>query len=90
MLSLNNVEVIYDGVILVLKGVSLEVRDGGSTGDAGGRQPRSNHFFVNPLLCRFKSGGMGIRRRRSALQEWHDDTAMAARVLVWLPNLDPC
>src|SRR5262249_11850360 len=27
MLSLNNVEVIYDGVILVLKGVSLEVRD---------------------------------------------------------------
>ena len=28
MLSLTNVEVIYDGVILVLKGVSLEVRDG--------------------------------------------------------------
>jgi branched-chain amino acid transport system ATP-binding protein len=31
MLSLNNVEVIYDGVILVLKGVSLQVRDGGIT-----------------------------------------------------------
>jgi branched-chain amino acid transport system ATP-binding protein len=31
MLSLNNVEVIYDGVILVLKGVSLEVREGGIT-----------------------------------------------------------
>ena len=31
MLSLNNIEVIYDGVILVLKGVSLEVRDGGIT-----------------------------------------------------------
>ncbi|MGH7349253.1 MAG: ATP-binding cassette domain-containing protein, partial [Candidatus Rokuibacteriota bacterium] len=31
MLSLNNVEVIYDGVILVLKGVSLEVPDGGIT-----------------------------------------------------------
>ena len=31
MLNLNNVEVIYDGVILVLKGVSLEVRDGGIT-----------------------------------------------------------
>jgi branched-chain amino acid transport system ATP-binding protein len=28
MLTLNNVEVIYDNVILVLKGVSLEVRDG--------------------------------------------------------------
>jgi len=31
MLSLNNVEVIYDGVILVLKGVSLNVREGGIT-----------------------------------------------------------
>jgi branched-chain amino acid transport system ATP-binding protein len=31
MLNLNNVEVIYDGVILVLKGVSLEVREGGIT-----------------------------------------------------------
>src|SRR5262249_46554853 len=28
MLSLNNIEVIYDGVILVLKGVSLNVREG--------------------------------------------------------------
>ncbi|HXH81991.1 MAG TPA: ABC transporter ATP-binding protein [Candidatus Tectomicrobia bacterium] len=31
MLTLNNVEVIYDGVILVLKGVSLGVREGGIT-----------------------------------------------------------
>ncbi len=31
MLNLNNIEVIYDGVILVLKGVSLEVREGGIT-----------------------------------------------------------
>ena len=31
MLNLNNVEVIYDGVILVLKGVSLSVREGGIT-----------------------------------------------------------
>ena len=31
MLSLNNVEVIYDGVILVLKGVSLNVREAGIT-----------------------------------------------------------
>src|SRR6202007_417475 len=31
MRSLNNIEVIYDGVILVLKGVSLEVREGGIT-----------------------------------------------------------
>ena len=31
MLSLNNIEVIYDGVILVLKGVSLNVPEGGIT-----------------------------------------------------------
>jgi len=31
VLALNNVEVIYDDVILVLKGVSLSVRDGGIT-----------------------------------------------------------
>jgi branched-chain amino acid transport system ATP-binding protein len=31
MLRLNNIEVIYDGVILVLKGVSLDVREGGIT-----------------------------------------------------------
>jgi branched-chain amino acid transport system ATP-binding protein len=31
VLSLNNIEVIYDGVILVLKGVSLTVREGGIT-----------------------------------------------------------
>jgi branched-chain amino acid transport system ATP-binding protein len=31
MLALNNIEVIYDGVILVLKGVSLNVREGGIT-----------------------------------------------------------
>jgi branched-chain amino acid transport system ATP-binding protein len=31
MLVLNNIEVIYDGVILVLKGVSLGVREGGIT-----------------------------------------------------------
>ena len=27
MLSINNIEVVYDSVILVLKGVSLEVED---------------------------------------------------------------
>jgi branched-chain amino acid transport system ATP-binding protein len=31
MLTLNNIEVIYDGVILVLKGVSLNAREGGIT-----------------------------------------------------------
>ena len=31
MLSINNIEVVYDGVILVLKGVSIDVREGGIT-----------------------------------------------------------
>ena len=31
MLSINNIEVVYDRVILVLKGVSLEVRPGSIT-----------------------------------------------------------
>src|SRR3546814_256958 len=31
MLTLNNIEVMYDGVILVLKGVSLEVKQGSIT-----------------------------------------------------------
>ncbi|OLC14996.1 MAG: ABC transporter ATP-binding protein [Candidatus Rokubacteria bacterium 13_1_40CM_69_27] len=31
MLALNNIEVIYDGIILVLKGASLNVREGGIT-----------------------------------------------------------
>ena len=31
MLSVNNIEVVYDNVVLVLKGVSLEVRAGAIT-----------------------------------------------------------
>ncbi|HJX88198.1 MAG TPA: ATP-binding cassette domain-containing protein, partial [Gemmatimonadales bacterium] len=31
MLALNNIEVMYDGVILVLKGVSVNVKEGGIT-----------------------------------------------------------
>ena len=31
MLAINNIEVVYDSVILVLRGVSLEVRDGAIT-----------------------------------------------------------
>ena len=36
ILSLNNIEVIYDHVILVLKGVSLTVPKGGITAILGG------------------------------------------------------
>jgi hypothetical protein len=31
MLALNNIEVVYDGVILVLRGVSLSAEEGTST-----------------------------------------------------------
>src|SRR5258708_14532546 len=37
MLALNNVEVVYDGVILVLKGVSLFAEEGGITSLVGGK-----------------------------------------------------
>ena len=36
LLSVNNIEVVYDHVVLVLKGVSLEVREGGITALLGG------------------------------------------------------
>jgi len=36
LLEVNNIEVIYDHVILVLKGVSLNVRKGGITALLGG------------------------------------------------------
>ena len=39
MLSINNIEVVYDRVILVLKGVSIEVARG-LDHDAAGRQRR--------------------------------------------------
>ena len=52
-----------------------------------GRRPRSTHFCVNPLLRRGKSGDMGIRRRRNALQERHDDTCgHEGRVLASKPR----
>ena len=43
MLSLNNVEVIYDNVILVLKGVSLNVREGGITRCSAPTGPEDDH-----------------------------------------------
>jgi hypothetical protein len=42
-------------------------------------------FLRHPLLRRCKSGDMGIRRRRSALQERHDDRASEGK-MVRKPN----
>jgi hypothetical protein len=54
-------------------------------GDGGTVKPFLRQSTPSPL-----QDDMGIRRRRSALQERHDDTAMATRVVFWLPKLDPC
>jgi branched-chain amino acid transport system ATP-binding protein len=43
VLSINNIEVIYDHVILVLKGVSLEVPLGGITALAGCKRRRQDN-----------------------------------------------
>ena len=48
MLNLNNIEVVYDNVILVLKGCSIEVPEGRITtvlgATAPARPPRSRQF----------------------------------------------
>ena len=49
LLEINNIEVIYNHVILVLKGVSLKVRSGGITallgGNGAGKTSRSPGMF---------------------------------------------
>src|SRR5258705_1133 len=67
MLSLNNVEVIYDGVILVLKGVSLNVREGGITtllGANGAGKPTTLKavcaLMANPRGMRLGEASLGL------------------------------
>ncbi len=52
LLEVNNIEVIYNHVILVLKGVSLAVPKGGITallgGNGAGKTPRSRR---SPTCC---------------------------------------
>ncbi|GIR96849.1 MAG: hypothetical protein CM15mP100_0690 [Alphaproteobacteria bacterium] len=45
LLDVNNIEVIYNHVILVLKGVSLSVPKGGITALLGGNGAGQNHNF---------------------------------------------
>src|SRR6059036_1716268 len=63
MLSLNNIEVIYDGVILVLKGVSLNVREGGITTllGANGAGKTTTLKAISGLLRSERGGPRGHR-----------------------------
>ena len=69
MLSLNNVEVVYDSVILVLKGVSLSVRDGGITAllGANGAGKTTTLKAISGLL-RSERGEVTKGSRRSRVQ----------------------
>ena len=75
MLSLNNIEVIYDGVILVLKGVSIEVREGGITTllGANGAGKTTTLKAVSGLL-RTERG-----RSRRAPSSWAASASTACR-----------
>ena len=50
MLSINNIEVVYDNIILVLKGVSLEVKSGSITTLLGDPRMRASwHRLVTSV-----------------------------------------
>ncbi len=48
ILTVNNIEVIYNHVILVLKGVSLNVAKGGITAILGGNEHQIQHWIKTP------------------------------------------
>ena len=70
MLALNNIEVVYDGVILVLKGVSLNAEEGRITtllGANGAGKTTTLKAISGLLAQRARRGdeGLGRTRRRS-------------------------
>src|ERR1700709_2842929 len=75
ILSVSNIEVIYDHVILVLKGVSLEVPEGGIVAliDAkGGATPATPHAISNLLHVGHGAVTKGTieYRRACRLRRW--------------------
>ena len=65
MLSINNIEVVYDRVILVLKGVSIEVREGSITtllGANGAGKTTTLKAISGVLRIGARRGHQGHRR----------------------------
>src|SRR5215510_13263821 len=69
MLTLNNIEVIYDGVILVLKGVSLAVGQGGITTLLGANGAgKSTTLKAIPRLLRSERGVVQVLEGRRVFE----------------------
>ena len=83
LLAVNNIEVIYNHVILVLKGVSLEVPEGGIVALLGGQRRRQDDDVegdLQPAARRARRGDQGLDRlRRRARRRARRRTTRQAR-----------
>ena len=74
MLAINNIEVVYDGVILVLKGVSIEVREGAITtllGANGAGKTTTLEGDLRRAAQRARRGHQGHRPARRPADRRH-------------------
>src|SRR5207248_653315 len=71
MLTLNNIEVVYDGVILVLKGVSLVAREGAITTLLGANAARRAPLSPGRLFVGRRAADAGDRPRADVGTESH-------------------
>jgi len=61
LLEMNNAEVKYMNVILVLKGISLEIDEGGTGGLAGQQRGRQNYHAQSHFRVACDRGRQGNR-----------------------------